>query len=307
MAVDSSPSCVLTFDVGGSHVSSGLCSLATLEVHDKTSVPLDVSASFEGFVDLLGGLGEKVAGTSARPVGASLAVPGPFDTASGISLMQHKLHALYGKDLRGALASRFGLDPDRLRFLNDAAAFLLGEVNAGAARGSARAVGLALGTGIGSAFAQDGHCLMGGEAVPPGGEIWNLPYRSGIVEDLISTRALKDEYRRRTGRDLEVKEIAEAAASDADAREVFARFGAQLGEVIRDIAAPFHPEVVVIGGGISRAGKLFLPMAQEQLHGLELRIVPAELLDEAALVGAAAFWRDECLRTDALAAQGAGA
>lgn len=281
--------------------------METLQVLDRSSAPLDAVSTFEAFVDLLFRLGTDAAGPLRKPVGAALAVPGPFDCVAGMSLMQHKLQSLYKRDLRGSLAAKFCWEPNRLRFLNDAAAFLLAEVHAGAARGAARAVGLALGTGIGSAFARDGHNLSQGEAVPPGGEIWNLPYAGGIVEDLISTRALRHDFLTLTGKDLEVKAIAEAASNDPAARQVFAIFGVHLGQVIRDIIAPFQPDIVVIGGGISRSGNLFLPAAQTQLNGLNLRIVPSQLMDDAPLAGAAAFWRDQFLPGDVALAQQAKA
>jgi glucokinase len=181
--------------------------------------------------------------------------------------------------------------PTQLAFLNDAAAFLLGEAAAGAAHGAERAIGIALGTGIGSAFAVNGEWVTSGGGVPPGGEIWNYPYRGGIVEDLISTRALRKDYRDRTGRDEEVAAIAAAAGTDADARVVFEQFGTNLGEVLRDVCGKFAPAIVVIGGGISRSAQLFLPSAEKQLHGLGFTLVPARLLDEAHLVGAASYWR----------------
>lgn len=284
---------LLTVDVGGSHVSAALCALDDLRVIQLTDAPLGGVSSFEGFVDLLYLLGREVAGWPHRMAGASLAVPGPFDCASGVSLMKHKLQWLYGKDLRGELAVRFGWRPDQLCFLNDASAFLLGEVNAGSACGAERAVGITLGTGIGSAFAVDGHCVTGGKDVPPGGEIWDYPYRNATVEDLISTRSLKAEYRARTGKELEVKEIAALAATDADARQVFEKLGCDLGHVIRDVIVPFHPDVVVVGGGIARSAKLFMPIAQRHLQDLDLRVEPSTLFDQAQLVGAAAYWRYE--------------
>ena len=140
-----------------------------------------------------------------------LAVPGPFDLQAGVSLMRHKLPYLYGFDLRAALAASFGIQPLQVRFLNDANAFLLGEIGAGAARGFRRAVGLTLGTGIGAAFAVDGRIVAEGPGVPPGGEIWNLPYEAGIVEDFISSRAIVGNYQRLTGVQREAVDLAAAA------------------------------------------------------------------------------------------------
>lgn len=286
-------SCVLTFDVGGSHVSAGLCRLTGLELMRVASSPLAGFDAFESFVELLHRLGAETAAGETNVCGASLAVPGPFDLRAGVSLMTHKLQSLHGKDLRGALARQFGWRPEQLRFLNDACAYTLGEVGAGSIRGAKRAAGLTLGTGVGSGFAIGGRCVNEGEGVPPGGEIWNYPYRDGTVEDLISTRKLKADYLARTGIDKEVAAIAAEAATDADAREVFAIFGRNLGRVLRDVIAPFHPDMVVIGGGISRSAPLFLPMAQEQISGLDFKVLTSALLDRAPLVGAAQYWREE--------------
>jgi glucokinase len=283
---------VLTYDVGGSHVNAGLCGLADLKVVRLAGAHLAGVDTFEAFADLLFRLGNEAAAGEKSIDGASLAVPFPFDVDAGMSLMEHKLTALYRRDLRGALAERFHWNRDRFRFLNDAGAYLLGEVGAGAVEGAARAVGLTLGTGVGCAFAVDGVQVREGDGVPPGGEIWDYPYGDGTVEDLISTRAVKGEYLARTGRELEVSEIA-AAAADADARAVFESFGRHLGDVLRDVVAPFRPDMVVIGGGIARSASLFLPQAEKQIAGLGFRVVRSALWDQAPLVGAAHFWREQ--------------
>ena len=220
-------------------------------------------------------------------------MPFPFDCEAGVSLMQHKLTPLYGRNLRTALAARFGWPPSRLRFLKDASAYLLGELAAGSAKGSSRAVCITLGTGIGCAFGVDGRSVTSGEGVPPEGEIWNLPYAGATVEDLISTRAIRGAYLARTGRDVEVAEIASVAESDADARAVFEEFGTHLGEVLRDVIAPFRPDRVVLGGGIAHGAPLFLPATEREVAGLGFGVVISALFDRAPLAGAAHYWREE--------------
>ena len=284
---------ILSFDVGGSHVRAGLCRVADVKILREAGAPVENIDTFEQFVDLLHRLGEQVSAPDEKPSGASLAVPFPFDCEAGISRMQHKLKPLYGRNLRAALAERFGWRPSQLRFLKDATAYLMGELAAGSAQGAARAVGLTLGTGIGCAFAVDGRGVTSGEGVPPEGEIWNLRYAGGTVEDLISTRAIRAAYKSRAGSDREVSDIAAAAESDANARSVFNEFGTHLGQVLRDVIAPFRPDRVVLGGGIARAAQLFLPAAEREAAGLGFRIVIAKLFDGAPLAGAAAFWRDE--------------
>jgi glucokinase len=283
---------ILAFDIGGSHISVARCTLDDLRILGSGRAPLPPDLSSDQFLDLIYRLGRDMGIHRSPAAGAAFAVPGPFDLVAGVSHMRHKLKSLYGVNLRAALAKRFGWHPAQFCFVNDAVAFLLGEVQCGAARGARRSIGIVLGTGIGSAFARDGQWVTEGEGIPTGGEIWNLPYESGTVEDMLSTRAIKGGYAGRTGKDEDVITIAAGAKSDPDAQAVFQTFGSNLGKVIRDVLAPFRPDVVVLGGGISRSAGLFLPFAQNQLSAFDFKLVTSSLLDKAALVGAASFWRD---------------
>ena len=154
----------------------------------------------------------------------------------------------------------------------------------------ARVVGITLGTGIGSAFAVDGRIVTEGPGVPAGGELWDLPYEGGIIEDSVSTRGIRGGYKRRTGVAPEVAEIAAAAASDPAAAEAFAEFGRHLGTALRGALAVFAPEVIVLGGGISRSPHLFLPAAQRELDGLHVELRVSELVWRGSIksVGATA-------------------
>ena len=281
---DSVDNCVLAFDVGGSHVAAAVCCGNDFRLGNVVTAPHPAAQTSDAFVDLLHELGVK-AGAGGGKIGAMLAVPGPFDLQAGVSLMRHKLPYLYGFDLRNALAACLGIQPSRVRFLNDANAFLLGEIGAGAARGFRRAVGLTLGTGIGAAFAVDGRTVAEGPGVPTGGEIWNLPYEGGIVEDFISSRAIVGNYQRRTGVQREVVDLAATAPHDPFAMQAFQEFGRNLGEVIRTLISGFHAKVIVLGGGIARSASLFLPAVQAQLGDSPVQLRVSELKDRAALVG----------------------
>jgi glucokinase len=281
---------VLTFDVGGSHVSAAVCLGSDYRLGPVVKAHYDSVETSDGFVNLLSRLGAEAAAGCDNGMGAALAVPGPFNFQAGISLMRHKLPYLFGVDLRQALAARLGCRPDQVRFLNDADAYLLGEIGAGAARGFARAVGLTLGTGVGSAFAVDGKLVTEGPGVPPGGEIWNVPYEGGIVEDFVSARAISGHYKLSTGQARTVAELAAAAVNDRAAAEAFAEFGRHLGRMLHTLLAEFHADVVVLGGGISRSPEWFLPATRSQLcdDPVELRV--SELMDRAPLVGCGVAW-----------------
>ena len=317
----------LAYDIGGSHISAALCEQGTYTLHGLARAPLPDHESGTGhfsaasFVRLIHTLGEAAASTAhidrAHIAGACLAMPGPFDYENGISHMQHKLQSLFNFDLKSALAARFHWHPSQLRFVNDAAAFTLGESGAGAGKGYARVLGLTLGTGIGAAFAIDNHIADSGpnnaEGVPAGGEMWNLPYNGATVEDFVSTRFLRHQFQQLTGLEAEVSTIADTAKGDhpcpepplppsvpsldpndpyaahCRARQAFQDFGHHLGLALNQHAAAFRPDIVVMGGGIARASALFLPATRKALT-FETKLAISALMDEAPLAGAGVHW-----------------
>ncbi len=283
--------CVLVYDVGGSHVSAAVCFKEGFRLGPVVRANQPEEQTSEAFVEVLYSLGKKAAEGVEGVQGAELAMPGPFDYDKGISWMKHKMPYLYGVNVSEALAARFGWKASQVRFLNDAAAYLLGEVGAGAARGVKRVVAFTLGTGVGSGFAVDGKVVTEGKGVPPGGEIWNVPYEGGIVEDKISTRALQAAYKERKGQEREVASIAHyATGGEPVSMAVFEEFGKNLGIALKKLLADFDPDVVVLGGGIAKSAHLFLPAAKTELAGTKFELRTAELWENAPLAGAGVAW-----------------
>lgn len=283
---------VLVYDIGGSHVSAAVCrqSDESYVLGPVLVAPHPPQSTSAAFLDLLYFLGTKAGEGCGELVGAQLAVPDPFDFRAGISLMRHKLPYLFGVDLREALAQRFAWHGDQLNFIHDSAAFLLGELSVGFACNTLRAVGVTLGTGLGSAFSLDGELITEGHGIPSGGQIWHLPYQGGIVEDFLSSRGIEILFLRKTGLQRSVIQIAEAAGENTAAADTFVEFGRSLGRILREVLAPFAPETVVLGGGISGAAPLFLPAAQVELQQTGIRLCACERPAEAPLVGAAIAW-----------------
>lgn len=284
-------SCVLVYDVGGSHISAAVCFKEGFRLGPVVRANQPEEETSEAFIEVLFSLGKKAAEGVDGVQGAALAMPGPFDYAKGISWMKHKMPYLFGLNVSEALAARFGWKASQVRFLNDAAAYLLGEVGAGAARGVKRVVVFTLGTGVGSGFAVDGKVVTEGKGVPPGGEIWNVPYEGGIVEDKISTRALQAAYKERKGQEREVASIAHyATGGEPVSMAVFEEFGRNLGIALKHLLADFDPDVVVLGGGIAKSVHLFLPTAKTELAGTKFEVRTAELWENAPLAGAGVAW-----------------
>lgn len=281
---------LLTFDVGGSHITAGTHNPSTLELKDVAIASTLGFSAAQDFFDALGTLKEKLLGT-VRVEGASLAIPSPFDYQKGVSWMQHKYPELYGIDIRENAAELFQCATGKIAFLNDADSFLLGELHFGAGKNTHRTIGITLGTGIGSGFGVEGKIVTTGNDVPKDGEIWNLPYDGGIVEDAISTRSLQNAYKKKTGEKIEVREIAERAKSDQVAQEVFAEFGRNIGRVLLDLSKLFSPDCVVFGGAITRSSQLFFPFIREQMGANAIELREAQIADHAALYGAAVNWK----------------
>jgi predicted NBD/HSP70 family sugar kinase len=281
-------------ELGGTHVTAARVSTERRAVEASTlrRAELTEDASRDAILATIRTAAVGAASTETRRWG--VATPGPFDYERGISTIRGvaKLEALYGVDLRSELATALTIRADAIRFLNDADAFLLGEWWAGAARGHEVAMGITLGSGLGSAFMRGGALLQSGPGVPADARLDLVPFRGRPVEDVISRRGMLAAYRR-TGREAsEVVEIARrAGAGERAALETFDQLGSALGEFLAPYVERFAPSCLLFGGSIARAWPLFVdafsracaPAARVAMVGV------AEHLGEAPLLGAARY------------------
>jgi glucokinase len=276
---------VVSIELGGTHVSAGRIDITSGEVLTFLRVPLPPNADRDELVERITGAAADVADGVVEQIG--VAVPGPFDYASGVSLLTHKLEPLHGVDLRHELASALRTDAASIVFVNDADAFLLGESWVGAARGHRRAAAVTLGTGLGSAFLEDGRIVDTGPRVPFEGSLHLVPYRGRPAEEVVSSAALLASYGEPR---LDAREVATRGRNgDARAQQAFDQFASALGELTAPWLESFGASCLVVGGSISRAWDLLargLHAALGGLDGLE-KIAPAARVDDAALLGAA--------------------
>ncbi len=289
----SSDEVVGALDVGGTHVTAARVDVTAGAVEPGSGLRLSLPSSGTRS-ELLGAI-SRAATAIARPdvwrVG--VAVPGPFDYSTGVSKIAHKLQGFYGLDLRAELCGALGLrDGEAVRFLNDAEAFLLGEWWAGAARGHARAVGITLGTGLGSAFMEDGRIVSAGQGIPPRGALYELPFRGAPVEHTISSRGLLALYASPPEAQIDVEDVASRAmAGENSARRAFEELGRALGEFLVPWLRTFEPGCLVVGGSIARSWNLIERSLLAELDPIEslASVTVAEHLDDAALLGAGRY------------------
>lgn len=276
---------MVSIDLGGSHVSAGLIDVASGRVRTFLRLPLPPDSGRDELLARITGAAVDVVDGAVDGVG--VAVPGPFDYANGVCLLTHKLEPLHGVNLRRALADALRSAPTSIAFVNDADAFLLGEAWAGAARGHRRVAGVTLGTGLGSAFLEDGRIVDTGPRVPSEGSLHLVQYRGRPAEETVSAAALLRSY---GDPRLDVRDIAiRARNDDGRARRVFDELALALGEITAPWLDSFGASCLVVGGSISQAWDLLgrgLHATLAPVDGLE-KIVAAERVDDAALLGAA--------------------
>jgi len=276
-------------EIGGTHVSAARVDLgkSSLEPKSLRRLSLDPRGSLEETLGTMVSAARDVALPATARWG--VATPGPFDYERGVSLIRGlgKLDALYGADLKARLAEELGLArPEQVRFLNDAHAFVLGEWWAGGARGHARAMGVTLGTGLGSGFLADGELVASGPLVPPEGRVDLVPFRSRAVEDSLSSRGIAAAF----GGAGQVIDIARRAREgEPAARAAFTAFGSGLAEFLDPWIIRFAPTCLVFGGGVAHAWDLFGGAFVEASRAATIldRCSPADRLTEAPLLGAA--------------------
>ena len=233
----------------------------------------------------------------------AIGVAGPgIAAADGRSIwwMQGRLDSI--QDLNW---TEFLSRPTRVPVVNDAQAALMGEAWVGAAAGCKNVMLLTLGTGVGGALMVDGHLLRGhlGRAghlghvcLDPDGsaDIVGMP---GSLENAIGNCTIEQ---RTNGRFTGTYVLVAAhLAGDAEASAVWLRSVRLLACGIASLINVADPEIVVIGGGIARAGAaLFDPLRSEldriewRPHGRHVRVVQAVLGEHAGAIGAARLARE---------------
>jgi predicted NBD/HSP70 family sugar kinase/mannose-6-phosphate isomerase class I len=299
---------ILGVDIGGSHISAALVNAAEGIVLEDTFCKKKLDTQGEKN-DILDKWLEVMRGCLAkRPdselQGIGIAMPGPFAYNRGVSLLNgvNKYEGLYGINIGAALLNRLEIKQDiPICFENDAACFGLGESLAGPSAEGRRIIAVTLGTGFGAAFISFTHVLKAGEGVPPGGVLYNTRFKEGIAEDYISAKWLLGAYSRRSG--THVKEVSDIAAraltgGDGVALEVFDHFGRNLADCLIPWIRSFGAAYVVLGGSISKAYPLFLPVLQSTLdkEGVPAQLIISANMELAAIAGAAQVIKMEIVK-----------
>jgi glucokinase len=147
---------------------------------------------------------------------------------------------------------------------NDAKCFALGELHYGFGRGYKNVVGIILGTGMGTGVVIEGKLYSGSNG--GAGEIGHAPYKTDEFEHYCSGRF----FQRNFGLDAVEIEI-RADAGDTKAAEMLASFGEALADAIMTVIYAYDPEIIVLGGGVSKAFHYFEARMWERLAAFKFQ------------------------------------
>jgi glucokinase len=196
---------------------------------------------------------------------------------------------------------------------NDANVAAFGEMWQGAGKGCSNMVMVTLGTGVGGGIIVNGQILSG--ATGGGGEIGHLHVEDdetdvcncgnkGCLEQYASATGIVRLAKKMLEEDSEPSVLREGEitakavfdavkAGDKAAEEIAERFGYYLGKGLGMIASVVNPEIIVIGGGVSKAGDVLLKYIEPEFKKYvfppcsHAKITLAELGNDAGIYGAA--------------------
>ena len=290
---------VLAIDVGGTTIKGELVDCAgTLVAAEQRPTPQGNQAR-EGIAEV--GRALLAQRSDAPVVGAGVVVPGLVDREAGIATYSANI-GWRDLELVRALGAEWRVP---VRIANDVAAGGVAEHRLGAGVGTQDLVFVPIGTGIAASIVSGGHLLTGhrGETA----EIGHLVVRPGIrcacgrdgcLEAVASAAAIARRYTGLSGNDVTgAQDVVERLGTDAVARQVWQDAVEALADALDILSLVVSPALVVIGGGLSRAGEALLVPLRVALRERVTLVHPADVTasvlgDRGGVIGAALLARD---------------
>jgi glucokinase len=309
---------VLGLDIGGTKLAAGVVDRNGV-VHSFVVAPSRADEGPEPTLERLFELGRQAVIGSGLEWDAIRAVGigsgGPLDADRGILIAPPHLPGWRNVHVN-ELAGRAYHRPVTLE--NDATAAAAGEHRWGAGAGASNMVYLTISTGVGGGVVIDGSLYRG--SMGNGGELGHVTVdwhgrpcrgcgRLGCLEAYVSGTSIA-ERAQEAGLPYATAEAVAAAAreGDAGAKAVWDETVEALACGVTSIVNLFEPELVVIGGGVSRSGEQLIGPVRELVRASTMKpagekadIVASAFGDQVGVVGAAAIVYDRAALGEAQA------
>ena len=275
---------VVTLDAGGTNFVFGAIQNYQFIVKPVTK-PSHADVLEKCLETLVEGFSEVINQLPEPPVAISFAFPGPADYPNGIigGYLPNFPSFRNGVALANFLQEKLKLlvfinnDADLFTY-GEAIAGVLPEINQkleklGSAKRYRNLIGFTFGTGFGFGISVNGNMYIGDNSCS---EIFCLPHKhlkNIIVEDGVSIRAVKGVYEELSGElvhnlePFDIYQIAEGikTGNKEAAQKAFATMGEVAGNVIA-ICASLLDGIIVIGGGLTKAEKYFMPALLKEMR-----------------------------------------
>lgn len=231
--------------------------------------------------------------------GVGIGVPGPVDFKNGVVRYFTNIKGWRNVPLRSILEKRLGL---KAALDNDVNAMTLGEHRFGAGKGALNLVCLTLGTGVGGGIIINGELYRGSTMCA--GEIGHIPINESgpscncrgmaCLERYIGNRYILDRSRKVFGREMTLEQLSIIARKgDKKAINIWEDVAKKLAVALTGVVNLLNPDLVVVGGGVSKAGELILRPLRKEIkkrsmkdQAMHVKVVRAELGNNAGIIGA---------------------
>jgi glucokinase len=282
---DISKDLVVGVDLGATNIRAGLVENSVVVKQAEKPVPINAENAYV-VVDALIKTIEQVMNPAVKGIG--IGIPSLVDRRQGIVYYVQNIPTWKTVYLKKILEDHFR-KPVYLD--NDCNCFAIGERLYGQGRQFENFVGITLGTGMGSGIINNGKLIK--DANCGSGEFGSIPYLDGIYEDYCSGKFFRTFYKD-SGENLAEM----ARRKDPRALKAYSEFGKHLGVAIKSIMFALDPEMVIIGGSITKSAIHFESSMMDEIRKfpypqsvLKFRVLFSSLLNPGIL-GAAALYFD---------------
>lgn len=305
---------VIGIDLGGTKISAAIADLNG-NVIFQTTLPTNAQEGEEAvlgrMISVIETLFEKSNKTIEEVVSIGIGSPGPLDAKKGIIITTPNL-PFRNCDIVSPIRNKFNIP---VYLDNDANVAAIGEFMLGAAKGTENMVYITVSTGVGGGAVINGKIYRGNTSnaleighttILPDGPRCNCG-NHGCVEALASGTAIAKRAKEAIERGLDTtlanyenvtsyEVFREAEKGDIVATDILDRSLNYLGICVANTITSFDPEMVVIGGGVSKGGDIVFERVQQVVNercfeamAEACKIVPAGLGTDAGVIGAVAL------------------
>ncbi|WLT33464.1 ROK family protein [Geothrix sp. PMB-07] len=268
-------------DLGGTNMRVGRIEDGQVVALASRSTP--ATAPEEAVLEALAALIAEVFTPNVSAIGVG--VPSVVDETLGIVYHVENIPSWQEVHLGEFLMRRF----DRPVFVNnDANCFAVGEFHFGLGQGFRHMIGMVVGTGLGAGVIMNGQLYTGSNC--GAGELGTMPYRDHTFEHYASGQTFERDF----GLAGSVVH-SRAMKGDPKALEILTAFGRDFGQVIMATLYAFDPELIVLGGSVSKAFPFFETGMRQTLggyayqHALRRLLIRVSEEPHIAVLGAAAL------------------